>query len=188
MYNGISILRPPSCWFVCITFVYISLSSCKGQHYFFEEIKKVADNSTAGYGDGGKYNGEQDTFISFENATLVQDEEPRESILEKIKFPEFYHAQGIISLPYDGIIEPFEAWYAGKHQMSRIDYYYGNQLLLTLVRRCLQVEHCLPFSSFNVFIFNALSSLNAKRTMKWSSIIWWHRRAISQIRYICNRV
>lgn len=151
MCNGIfSLQRLLPCWFVLSTFVCVSLSSCKGQHYFFEEIKKAPNNGTIDYGDqnttGGNHNGEQDTFISFENATLLQDEESQESVLEKIKFPEFYHAQGIISLPYDGIIEPFEAWYAGQHQMSRIDYYYGNQLLFTLVVSCLQVTHCLPVS------------------------------------------
>lgn len=36
-----------------------------------------------------------------------------------------YHTQGILTLPYDGIVEPFEAWYVGKKHMSRIDYYYG---------------------------------------------------------------
>ena len=65
--------------------------------------------------------------------------------MEKIKFPEIYHAQGIISLPYDGIIEPFEAWYAGKHRMSRIDYYYGNpQCVLTMFVSLQLVMYCLP--------------------------------------------
>ena len=42
-----------------------------------------------------------------------------------ITFPQFYHATGVITLPYDGIMEPFEAWYASQYNMSRIDYYYG---------------------------------------------------------------
>lgn len=40
-------------------------------------------------------------------------------------FPRYYHATGILSLPFDGIVEPFEAWFAGERNMSRIDYYYG---------------------------------------------------------------
>lgn len=127
MHNGFFIQRQAASWFLCIAFTCM-LNHCNGQNYFFEEIKLInssndgEQNITAGqnYTDG------DDPFISFENATLLQDDEPQESLLEKIKFPEFYHAQGIISLPYDGIIEPFEAWYAGRHKMSRIDYYYGN--------------------------------------------------------------
>ena len=42
-----------------------------------------------------------------------------------IEFPLFYHASGVISLPFDGLQEPFEAWYAGELNMSRIDYFYG---------------------------------------------------------------
>ena len=104
------------------------LNGCNGQNYFFEEIKEVNNSSDAEQNTTGRnYTDDEEEFISFENATLLQDDEPQESVLEKIKFPEFYHAQGIISLPYDGIIEPFEAWYAGRHKMSRIDYYYGNE-------------------------------------------------------------
>jgi len=40
-------------------------------------------------------------------------------------FPRFYHATGLLSLPFDDIVEPFEAWFAGVKNMSRIDYYYG---------------------------------------------------------------
>ena len=40
-------------------------------------------------------------------------------------FPRYYHATGLLSLPFDGIAEPFEAWFAGDRNMSRIDYYYG---------------------------------------------------------------
>lgn len=40
-------------------------------------------------------------------------------------FPRFYHATGLLSLPFDDIVEPFEAWFAGERNMSRIDYYYG---------------------------------------------------------------
>ena len=40
-------------------------------------------------------------------------------------FPRCYHATGILSLPFDDIVEPFEAWFAGDRNTSRIDYYYG---------------------------------------------------------------
>ena len=40
-------------------------------------------------------------------------------------FPRYYHATGLLTLPYDNIVEPFEAWYAGEKNMSRIDYYHG---------------------------------------------------------------
>ena len=48
-----------------------------------------------------------------------------ESIRYKISFPVFYHSVGTITLPIDDLVEPFEAWYAGELNMSRIDYYYG---------------------------------------------------------------
>ena len=44
---------------------------------------------------------------------------------KEIDFPTSYRTTGMISLPLDGIIEPFEAWYSGEHNMSRIDYYNG---------------------------------------------------------------
>ena len=56
-----------------------------------------------------------------------------EKIKKTLKFPSCYRAQGQISLPYDGIIEPFEAWYCGKVNMSRIDYYYGKFYILLLL-------------------------------------------------------
>jgi len=42
-------------------------------------------------------------------------------------FPRRYHASGILSLPFDDIHEPFEAWYAGDVNISRIDYYHGKK-------------------------------------------------------------
>lgn len=53
------------------------------------------------------------------------------------EFPRMYHATGVITLPYDGISEPFEAWYAEKYNMSRIDYYYGKScaILLRIIKR-----------------------------------------------------
>lgn len=131
-----------SVWLLSI-FLFMLVNSCGGQHYFFEEIKKIKSGIDPAEQDTAWQNhtDEQDPFISFENATLMENDEPKESIVEKIKFPEFYHAQGIISLPFDGIIEPFEAWYAGSLKMSRIDYYYGNQAP-NLVIRSVPVTHC----------------------------------------------
>ena len=43
-------------------------------------------------------------------------------------FPRYYHATGLLTLPYDNVVEPFESWYAGEKNMSRIDYYYGESL------------------------------------------------------------
>lgn len=48
-----------------------------------------------------------------------------ESVRYKVSFPAFYHSVGTITLPIDDLVEPFEAWYAGELNMSRIDYYYG---------------------------------------------------------------
>ena len=48
-----------------------------------------------------------------------------EKIRGDVTFASSYYTQGILRLPYDGITEPFESWYAGKKHMSRIDYYYG---------------------------------------------------------------
>ena len=53
-----------------------------------------------------------------------------ENIRYKIIFPSFYHAVGTITLPFDDLVEPFEAWYAGDLNMSRIDYYYGEHVFL----------------------------------------------------------
>lgn len=112
---------------VWVIFIALILNNrCKGQHYFFEEINQLKSSFDPEQNEtGADISEEQEPVITFENATLLQDDDPEEFTPEKIKFPEFYHAQGIISLPYDGIIEPFEAWYGGRHKMSRIDYYYG---------------------------------------------------------------
>ncbi len=42
-----------------------------------------------------------------------------------LDFPAIYRATGNISIPSAGIREPFEVWYAGKYNRSRIDYYGG---------------------------------------------------------------
>jgi hypothetical protein len=55
------------------------------------------------------------------NETSTKHEKP------DIKFPKTYHATGLLTLPYDGIMEPFEIWYAEDLNMSRIDYYHGEQ-------------------------------------------------------------
>ncbi|XP_015757752.1 PREDICTED: digestive cysteine proteinase 1-like [Acropora digitifera] len=44
---------------------------------------------------------------------------------EVLQFPDEYHTRGVLSLPYGDIVEPFEAWYSKRKQMSRIDYYNG---------------------------------------------------------------
>ena len=149
--------------FVCI----VHLRTCKGQNYFFEEIKEVNNNfdvepkTTSGL----DYRGHDEPHITFENATLQQEDENHESVMEKIKFPEFYHAQGIISLPYDGIIEPFEAWYAGKHRMSRIDYYYGN-LHCSVFLQCLChcCRYCIVYLlSLFTYVVSRLTAENPKK-------------------------
>lgn len=59
------------------------------------------------------------------NGTVnIKENETRHDKPE-IKFPKTYHATGLLTLPYDGIMEPFEIWYAEDLNMSRIDYYYG---------------------------------------------------------------
>eukprot|EP00795_Rhopilema_esculentum_P007455 gene7455-13221_t len=45
--------------------------------------------------------------------------------ISSLHFPSTYHASGNIRIPSAGIVEPFEAWYAGKFNKSRIDYYEG---------------------------------------------------------------
>ena len=60
---------------------------------------------------------EDDEMSSMRNRT--KPEEP------DIKFPKTYHATGLLTLPYDGIMEPFETWYVEDLNMSRIDYYHG---------------------------------------------------------------
>lgn len=40
-------------------------------------------------------------------------------------WPTRYYAEGVLSLPYADLEEPFQAWYDGAEKMSRIDYYQG---------------------------------------------------------------
>ena len=63
----------------------------------------------------------------------------RESERYNINFPLFYHSVGTITLPFDDLVEPFEAWYAGELNMSRIDYYQGifHSAFLDLFSNCL---------------------------------------------------
>lgn len=61
------------------------------------------------------------TRVELKRYAIVGDFDPSYDKL----FPRYYHATGLLRLPYDNIIEPFEAWYAGERNMSRIDYYYG---------------------------------------------------------------
>ena len=67
-----------------------------------------------------------------DNALRRLVEEEKNSERYQIDFPLFYHAVGTITLPYDDLVEPFEAWYAGELNMSRIDYYQGIPFLLSL--------------------------------------------------------
>ncbi|XP_068738415.1 cathepsin S-like [Montipora capricornis] len=63
----------------------------------------------------------QDSSLSLTKHDIVGDYDQ----LYDDYFPRFYHATGLLSLPFDDIVEPFEAWFAGEKNMSRIDYYYG---------------------------------------------------------------
>ena len=38
-----------------------------------------------------------------------------------------YHVQGVLSIPYAEIREPFQAWYDADNMKSRIDYYDGKR-------------------------------------------------------------
>lgn len=67
------------------------------------------------------YKMSQDSILRLVNRDIVGDYDT----LYTEYFPRYYHATGILSLPFDGIVEPFEAWFAGERNMSRIDYYYG---------------------------------------------------------------
>lgn len=67
------------------------------------------------------YKMSQDTILRLVKRDIVGDYDA----LYDEYFPQYYHATGILSLPFDGIVEPFEAWFAGDRNTSRIDYYYG---------------------------------------------------------------
>ena len=104
----------------------VTLILSKAQHYYFEEIKELNDSAGIFEVYRKKHPAPPEERLDIVNDKLwEQDDDTEENIKDKIKFPEFYHTQGTISLPFDDIIEPFEAWYAGKYNMSRIDYYYG---------------------------------------------------------------
>lgn len=63
----------------------------------------------------------QDTDLTLVKHDIVGDYDE----LYDEYFPRHYHATGLLTLPFDDIVEPFEAWFAGDRNMSRIDYYYG---------------------------------------------------------------
>lgn len=69
----------------------------------------------------------QDSTLSLAKHDIVGDYDA----LYDEYFPRYYHATGILSLPFDDIVEPFEAWFAGDRNMSRIDYYYGTYFIYT---------------------------------------------------------
>jgi len=47
-------------------------------------------------------------------------------------FPKSYHVKGVIILPFNDIVEPFEAWVDADKGMSRIDFYDGKCLMCGL--------------------------------------------------------
>lgn len=67
------------------------------------------------------YKMSQDSILRLLKRDIVGD---YDALYDKY-FPRYYHATGILSLPFDDIAEPFEAWFAGDRNVSRIDYYYG---------------------------------------------------------------
>ena len=83
-------------------------------------------------------------YFHFSSLTTFRDEGSRPSRIRRsvaktkkiqFKFPNDYHAIGILQLPYGNIVEPFEMWYSGKNKMSRMDYYggkIGHYLLLEI--------------------------------------------------------
>ena len=122
--------------------IHIFLISGATESYYFEEVREV-NNSSGAFEVFRNRTADSLTSASpteditepADNSTsaldLMQqlDDEQNEPGVGDIEFPDTYHAQGLISLPYDGIIEPFEAWYAGRKHMSRVDYYYGKWTL-----------------------------------------------------------
>ena len=52
------------------------------------------------------YKMSQDSILGFVKRDIVGDYDA----LYDEYFPRYYHATGILSLPFDGIVEPFEAW------------------------------------------------------------------------------
>ena len=68
-----------------------------------------------------KPNDKDDEMTNMQNGT--KHEKP------DVKFPKTYHATGLLTLPYDGIMEPFEIWYVQHLNMSRIDYYHGKSCI-----------------------------------------------------------
>lgn len=70
------------------------------------------------------YKMSQDSTLSLAKHDIVGDYDE----LYDEYFPRYYHATGLLTLPFDDVVEPFEAWFAGDRNMSRIDYYYGKYL------------------------------------------------------------
>ena len=61
------------------------------------------------------------TDLSEEDEAEIPEQSPRN-----------YHATGSLYLPHSNIKEPFEVWYAGDFNLSRIDYYFGKRSLLLI--------------------------------------------------------
>lgn len=86
------------------------------------------------------YKMSQDSILRFAKHDIVGDYDA----LYDEYFPRHYHATGILSLPFDSIVEPFEVWFAGDRNMSRIDYYYGKYAyILKIIKRITRLEHHL---------------------------------------------
>ena len=65
-------------------------------------------------------------FVGFVSTCTGESHHPKfNNVLHPLKFPEKYFTTGTIFLPYAEIEEPFEAWYDGPNQRSRIDLYGG---------------------------------------------------------------
>ena len=74
---------------------------------------------------------QNDRYDTIENIEEINDDSRS---IKSLNFPSFYHATGTITIPSGGIVEPFEAWYAGKHNKSRIDYYGGEEVSFDYLR------------------------------------------------------
>ena len=55
------------------------------------------------------------------------------------KWSNVYTVSGVLKLPYAEIVEPFQAWFDGQNGRSRIDYYAGKVISLTLPLALLDV-------------------------------------------------
>ena len=95
----------------------------------------------------------QDTDLTLVKHDIVGDYDE----LYDEYFPRHYHATGLLTLPFDDIVEPFEAWFAGDRNMSRIDYYYGTYL--QMIEKCSMNRWIVKPNNYNLkikFVFSFL--------------------------------